>query len=70
MFSFKDFVKKGFISAIGKMPDYKIILNAAGWHDKGVLDETDLAEIDTAIAEYEVIVAEQERQMNAEARGE
>lgn len=66
MFSFKNFVKKGFISAVGKMPDYKIILNAAGWHDKGVLDETDLAEIDAAISEYAEIVAEQERQMEAE----
>lgn len=66
MFSFKNFVKKGFISAIGKMSDYKIILNAAGWHDKGVLDEADLAEIDTAIEEYAAILAEQERLMEEE----
>ena len=45
MFSLKNFIKKGLLDAVGKMADYQIILNAAGWHDKGVLDETDLAEI-------------------------
>lgn len=55
MFSLKEFVKKGFLSAVGRMADYQIILNAAGWHDKGVLDADDLAEIQTAIdAQYAV----------------
>ena len=53
MFSLKDFVKSGLLKAVGKMADYQVILNAAGWLEKGVLDETDLAEIDTAInAQY------------------
>ena len=53
MFSLKDFLKEGFIKAVGKMADYQIILNAAGWYDKGVLDESDLEEIQTAInAQY------------------
>lgn len=53
MFSLKDFIKKGFLNAVGKMADYQIILNAAGWLEKGVLDETDLAEIQVAIdAQY------------------
>ena len=53
MFNLKDFIKKGFISAIGKMADYQIILNALGWFDKGVLNEDDLAEIELAIkAQY------------------
>ena len=30
MFSLRDFVKKGFLDAIGKMADYQIIPNAAG----------------------------------------
>jgi len=47
MFSLKEFLKEGFIKAVGKMADYQIILNAAGWYDKGVFDETDLAEIHT-----------------------
>ena len=50
MFSLKEFIKTGFLKAVGKMSDYQIILNAAGWLEKGVLDESDLAEIDTAIS--------------------
>ena len=57
MFSLKQFIKKGFISAIGKMADYQIILNAVGWLEKGVLDEMDLAEIQAAI-EAQYIVEE------------
>ena len=49
MFSLKEFVKTGFLRAVGKMSDYQIILNAAGWNEKGVLTENDLAEIQTAI---------------------
>lgn len=49
MFNLREFVKGGFLKAIGKMADYQIILNAAGWHDKGVLTEEDLAEIQAAI---------------------
>lgn len=57
MFSLKEFIKNGLLKAIGKMADYQIILNAAGWLEKGVLDETDLAEIQTAIdAQYPVEV--------------
>ena len=53
MFSLKNFVKSGFIKAVGKMADYQIILNAVGWLEKGVLNEADLAEIQTAIdAQY------------------
>ena len=49
MFSLANFIKNGFIAAVGKMADYKIILNAAGWYDKGVLTDADLAEIQAAI---------------------
>lgn len=49
MFSMREFVKDGFLKAVGKMADYQIILNAAGWHEKGVLTEEDLAEIQSAI---------------------
>ena len=49
MFSLKEFIKKGFISAVGHMADYQIILNAVGWFEKGVLTENDLEEIQTAI---------------------
>ena len=52
MFSLRDFVKKGFLDAIGKMADYQIVLNAAGWHEKGVLTEDDLSEINQAMENY------------------
>ena len=53
MFSLKEFVKKGLLDAVGKMADYQVILNAAGWLEKGVLDEADLAEINEKIeAQY------------------
>lgn len=53
MFSLKEFVKSGLIKAVGKMADYQVILNAVGWHEKGVLEETDLAEIQATIdAQY------------------
>lgn len=59
MFSLRDFLKKGFISAVGKMADYQIRLNAYGYYDKGVLLVEDLAEIDAAI-EAQYIVPETE----------
>lgn len=49
MFNLREFIKNGFLKAVGKMADYQIILNAAGWHEKGVLTEEDLAEIQAAI---------------------
>ena len=49
MFILKEFIKKGLLSAVGKMADYQVILNAVGWFEKGVLTEDDLAEIQTAI---------------------
>lgn len=49
MFNLREFIKRGFTDAIGKMADYQLILNAAGWLEKGVLTEDDLAEMQTAI---------------------
>ena len=49
MFSLKEFIKKGLLSAVGKLADYQAIMNAVGWFEKGVLEESDLAEIHTAI---------------------
>ena len=51
MFNLGTFIKGGLIAAVGKMADYQIILNAAGWFEKGVLTESDLAEIQAAIDE-------------------
>ena len=54
MFCLKAFIKKGLLDAVGKMADYQVILNAAGWMEKGVLDEGDLAEISAKIEGAEV----------------
>ena len=61
MFSLREFVKKGFLDAVGKMADYQIVLNAAGWHEKGVLTEDDLSEINNAIESY---IPEKEKEEN------
>ena len=61
MFNLNDFIKKGLLDAVGKMADYQVILNAAGWHEKGVLDEADLAEISAKIdAQHSEEVSEEE----------
>lgn len=49
MFNLREFIKRGLLEAVGSMADYQIILNAAGWFDKGVLTESDLAEINARI---------------------
>lgn len=52
-FTLSGFIKRGLIAAVGRMADYQIILNAAGWLEKGVLTEEDLSEIQAAIdAQY------------------
>ena len=53
MFTLRGFVKRGLLDAVGRQPDYWVILNAAGWMDKGVLTVDDLEEIQAAIdAQY------------------
>ena len=59
MFSLKNFIKSGLIKAVGNMADYQIILNAAGWLEKGVLNEADLAEIQAAIEAQNQIKVEE-----------
>ena len=49
MFSLREFIKRGFLAAVGSMAPYRIILNAAGWYDKGVLTTEDLEEIQNAV---------------------
>lgn len=57
-FHLRDFIMEGLKDAVGKMPDYKIVLNAAGWHEKGVLSEADLAALDALLAEKNRVEAE------------
>ena len=72
MFNLASFITNGFIAAVGRMADYQIILNAAGWFEKGVLNETNLAEIQSAIdeknarIEAERIAAEESANISSE----
>ena len=60
MFSLNAFIKKALLDAVGKLADYQVALNAAGWMDKGVLSGADLAEISAKIdAQYPVEVTEE-----------
>lgn len=52
----REFIKDGYLKAVGKMEDYKIILGASAYFDKGILKEDDLKEISEAInKQYENI---------------
>ena len=53
MFDLREFLKKGLLDAVGKKPTYWIVLNSAGWLEKGVLHDNDLAEIDEAMTAKE-----------------
>lgn len=53
MFSLREFIKGGFLQAIGNKPDYEIKLKSADWFAKGVLTEEDLAEIEIAMSKNE-----------------
>ena len=58
MFRLNEFIMKGLLNAVGKMGDYQIILNAAGWYDKGVLNDEDMIMLQMAIdAQYIEAVA-------------
>lgn len=45
MFDLKEFIKKGLMDAVGKLPDYQVVLIAAYWFDKHVLNEADMTDI-------------------------
>lgn len=54
-FSFKECMKKALIQAVGKKPDYEIIIAAGEWLKLKKFTETDIAEIQAAIdAQYAV----------------
>lgn len=65
-FSMHDFLMAGFRDAVGKMADYKIIMNMVAWFEKGTLDENDLAEIQVLINEKNTPVEESELEESLE----
>ena len=73
-FTLNGFIRRGLMAAVGRMADYQIILNAAGWLEKGVLTEEDLTEIQTAIdTQYivsEELIAEGEEPVDMEAEAQ
>ena len=60
MFNYREFLMQGFKNAVGKMADYQIIFNANGFFEKGVLTETDLAELQTMIDEKNTPIENEE----------
>ena len=58
MFNYREFLMTGFKSAVGKMADYQIIFNANGYYEKGVLTETDLAELQQMLDEKNAVAEE------------
>lgn len=57
-FILRNFIMAGLKDAVGKLPDHQLILQAAGWHHKGVLSEADLAALDVLLAEKNRVEAE------------
>ena len=66
MFNLREYIKTGFTKAIGSMADYQIILNSATYLEKGVLTESDLAEIETEIENYNKKLAEEQAKKEQE----
>lgn len=56
MFDLKSFIKNGLVDMVGKEPDYKVVNLSVSYLDKGILTETDLAEIDEKITGVPVAV--------------
>ncbi len=71
MFSLRHFIMEGLLSAIGKLADYQIIMNAVGWHTKAVLTAEDLELLGLRITEKNGIsLPLQEENAEAAAEGE
>ncbi|MBP1549271.1 MAG: hypothetical protein J6A05_04635 [Oscillospiraceae bacterium] len=66
-FNFATYLKNGFLGAVGKKPDYWIILNSSGYYEKGVFTDEDMAEIALAIEEKNArLEAEEQARLEAE----
>lgn len=49
MFDYGRFLMTGFRDAVGKQPDYRVVENANGFYEKGVLTENDLSELQSML---------------------
>lgn len=64
----RNFIKEGYLKAVNNLPDYKIILGATAYFDKGILTENDLKEINEALNAENT--AEEIENLNEEVEGE
>ena len=48
-FSMREFMKRGLLGAVGTQAEYQIIQSAKEWIKKGVLESSDLEEMQAAI---------------------
>lgn len=64
MFDYRRFLMTGFRDAVGKQPDYKVIENANGFYEKGVLTESDLTELQNMIDTKNEVLSETEGEEN------
>ena len=60
MFSLRDFVMQTIGGMIGNYPDFQAMEYGLNWYSKGVLAETDLAEIQEGIENRKIVVEEPE----------
>jgi len=60
MFSLRDFVMETIRGMIGNYPDFQAMEYGLNWYSKGVLTETDLAEIQEGIENRKIVVEEPE----------
>jgi len=60
MFSLRDFVMQTIGGMIGNYPDFQAMEYGLNWYSKGVLAETDLAEIQEGIENRKIVVKEPE----------
>ena len=60
MFSLRDFVMQTIGGMIGNYPDFQAMEYGLNWYSKGVLAETDLAEIQEGIENRKIVVDEPE----------
>lgn len=56
----REYIKKGFLDACGKMPDFWVILNSNAYYEKGVLTWDDIEEINAKIEAQHVAQEETE----------
>lgn len=60
MFNLRDFIMRGLKESVGHEADYKVIENATGWFDKGVLKESDLEDLNNLLDSQEESIVKAE----------